>query len=113
MVYYRQAAWLTAFVTPLFKKGKSVSANNYGPIGLALRCTMCKLSEAIIKDQMVQFLIDKGLINKHQHAFINKHSTFTNLLESTQDWLVSLNSPLAHRRCLYGVFESIWFYSCF
>jgi hypothetical protein len=56
-------AWLTAFLTPLFKKGKSIGANNYRPI--ALRCTMCKLMEANIKNQMVQFLVDKGLINKH------------------------------------------------
>ena len=84
--------WLTAFITPLFKKGRSVDAANYRPI--ALTCTMCKLMESIIKDQMVQFLVDKGLINKHQHAFIKNHSTCTNLLESTQDWLVSLHSHL-------------------
>jgi ribonuclease P/MRP protein subunit RPP40 len=50
--------------------------------------------ESIIKDQLVQFLVEKGLISKHQHAFIKNHSTCTNLLESTHDWLVSLNSRL-------------------
>jgi hypothetical protein len=47
--------WLTAFITPLFKKGKPVDANNCRPI--ALTCTMCKLMESIIKDQLVQFLV--------------------------------------------------------
>jgi hypothetical protein len=84
--------WLTAFITPLFKKGKPVDASNYRPI--ALTCTMCKLMESIIKDQLVQFLVEKGLISKHQHAFIKNHSTCTNLLESTHDWLISLNSHL-------------------
>jgi len=29
--------------------------------------------------------------NKHQHTFIKKHSTVTNLLECTHDWAVSLH----------------------
>lgn len=55
---------------------------------------MRKLMKAIIKDQMVQFLVDKGLVNKHEHAVIKSHSTSTNSLESIQDWQVSLNSHL-------------------
>jgi hypothetical protein len=49
--------------------------------------------ESIIKDQLVQYLVTKGLISKHQHAFIKNHSTAANLLESINDWLVSLKSP--------------------
>jgi len=47
--------------------------------------------ESIIKDQLVTYLHSKGLISKHQHAFIKKHSTVTNLLECTHDWAVSLH----------------------
>jgi hypothetical protein len=36
--------------------------------------------EAIIKDQVVRYLVEKGLINKYQHAFITNHSTATNLV---------------------------------
>jgi hypothetical protein len=50
--------------------------------------------ESIIKDQLVQFLREKGFINKVKHSFIKNHSTCANLLESTQDWLVSMNSRL-------------------
>jgi len=47
--------------------------------------------ESIIKDQLVTYSHSKGLISKHQHAFIKKHSTVTNLLECTHDWAVSLH----------------------
>jgi hypothetical protein len=40
---------------------------------------MYKLIETIIKDQLVQFLVDKHLISTHQHAFIKHHSTASSL----------------------------------
>ncbi len=83
--------WLKSFITPIFKKGNPCDANNYRPISLT--ATLCKLMEAIIKDQLVRYLVDKGLINKHQHAFIANHSTATNLVECINDWIVSLKSP--------------------
>ena len=83
--------WLQSFITPLFKKGNASDPTNYRPISLT--ATMCKIMEVIIKDQLVQYLVDKGIINKHQHAFIRNHSTATNLLECINDWLVSIKSP--------------------
>jgi hypothetical protein len=80
---------LISFVTPIFKKGNPADANNYRPI--ALTATMCKLMESVIKEQMVQFLVDKGRINKRQHAFIKHHSTASNLLECVRDWSIGLN----------------------
>jgi hypothetical protein len=47
--------------------------------------------ESVIKDQLVFYLLSKGLISKQQHAFIKKHSTITNLLECTHDWAVSVH----------------------
>jgi len=61
--------------------GISSAVGNYRPISLT--CTLCKLMECIIKDQLLSQLLSKGLINKQQHGFIYKHSTVTNLLEST------------------------------
>ena len=49
--------------------------------------------ESIIKDILCSSLLAAGRISKHQHAFMTKHSTTTNLLESTYDWTVSLNNP--------------------
>jgi hypothetical protein len=82
--------WLQSIITPIFKKGSASDPNNYRPISLT--STMCKLMEFIIKDQLIAYLLDKGIINKHQHAFIKNHSTATNLLGSITDWLVSLHS---------------------
>jgi len=35
-------------------------------------------------------LLENQLITKHQHGFLRKRSTFTNLLECLQDWTVNL-----------------------
>jgi len=82
--------WRQAFITAIFKKGDSSLPSNYRPISLT--CTMCKIMEAIIKDQLVAYLLRKGLISRQQHAFIMKHSTVTNLLECTHDWAVAMHS---------------------
>ena len=41
---------------------------------------------------MVTFLSARGLLSKAQHAFITKHFTVTNLLESVHDWSISLHN---------------------
>jgi len=84
------AVWSKAFVTPVYKKGDRSDASNYRPI--ALTCVICKLMESVIKEQLLSYLLIYKFISKHQHAFISKHSTTTNLLESTFDWALSLNN---------------------
>lgn len=87
---YLPPVWLTALITPLFKKGKHTDPSNYRPI--ALTSTLSKVMETIIKDQTLSYLLCNNFITKDQHGFIKKHSTVTNLLECTNDWLLSLNS---------------------
>lgn len=87
---YLPPIWLTANIVPIFKKGERTDANNYRPI--ALTCTVCKLMESVIKDQLLSYLLNNKLISRHQHAFIINHSTASNLIECVHDWLVSLNS---------------------
>jgi ribonuclease P/MRP protein subunit RPP40 len=81
--------WRKAFITAIYKKGDSTLTSNYRPISLT--CTACKIMEAIIKDQLVAYLLSKGLISRQQHAFIKKHSTITNLLQCTHDWAVAVH----------------------
>ena len=50
--------------------------------------------ESVINDQLLSRLMSKGLINKHQHGFISKHSTMTNLLECTHDWSLAFHGKL-------------------
>jgi hypothetical protein len=48
--------------------------------------------EHTVKSQTMSYLLDHKLITKQQHAFVVRHSTISNLLESTRDWSISLNS---------------------
>ena len=80
--------WKKAFVTPVFKKGKTSDPNNYRPISLT--CVCCKIFESIVKDQLLSYLMAHSLISKDQHGFLKKHSTTTNLIESLNNWTMSL-----------------------
>jgi len=51
--------WLQAFITPVLKKGDPTKPCNYRPISLT--CSICKVMECIIKDQLVAYLAAKGL----------------------------------------------------
>ena len=75
---------------PKFKKGDPSNPSNYRPI--ALTCTCCRILETIISSDLIQFLTDHKLITRHQHGFLKRHSTSTNLLESLNDWTISLSN---------------------
>jgi hypothetical protein len=79
--------WKQAIVKPIFKKGNSCDLNNYRPISLT--SVISKLFESIVKDAMVTHFTENFLISKHQHGFIAKHSTCTNMLECLNDWTLS------------------------
>ena len=72
--------WKLSIITPIFKKGSPSDPANYRPI--ALTCICCKIMESIIANDLLEFLSNHNLITKHQHGFLKKHSTSTNLLES-------------------------------
>ena len=82
------AEWKHSVITPKLKKGNPSLPSNYRPI--ALTCTACKILESIISIELNDFLLHHDLISKHQHGFLKRHSTSTNLLESLKDWTLSL-----------------------
>jgi len=82
--------WRHANITPKFKKGSPSDPANYRPI--ALTCCCCKVLETIVTNELIQYLHDHQLINKHQHGFLKNHSTCTNLLESINDWTISISN---------------------
>jgi len=45
--------------------------------------------ERIVNNSILNYLLDSSLITKHQHGFIRKRSTCTNLLESPHDWTLN------------------------
>ena len=51
---------------------------NYRPVSIT--SVICKLLEAIIRDDMMDFLIKNKLLNPSQHGFLKARSCLTNLL---------------------------------
>jgi len=82
--------WSKSIITPVFKAGRSCDVANYRPISLT--CVACKVMERVIADQMLSYLRVHNLITKHQHGFMSRHSTISNLLESVNDWTLALNN---------------------
>jgi len=82
--------WKTSVITPKFKKGSPSDPANYRPI--ALTCTCCKILESLISSELNQYLLEHKLITPHQHGFLKRHSTSTNLLESINDWSISISN---------------------
>jgi hypothetical protein len=68
-----------ANVTPIFKKGAKSDPGNFRPVSLTSVC--CKVLESIILDDLMQHLMDNGLLKSSQHGFMAKKSCTTNLLE--------------------------------
>ena len=71
--------WKNASVTPMFKNGSPCAPENYRPISLT--CISCKL----LKDSLLQHFLLNNLINKHQHGFLSRRSTSTQLLKCSLD----------------------------
>ena len=85
--------WKSANVTPIFKKGSKSVPGNYRPISLT--SVVCKLMETIIRNIIVKHLKEKGLLNKSQHGFLEKHSCLTNLLDFFYDIFIMYDEEKA------------------
>jgi ribonuclease P/MRP protein subunit RPP40 len=81
-------AWKRAIITPIHKKGPTSNPANYRPISIT--SVFCKLMERIMVTDLLTYLSENSLITKHQHGFMSRRSTLTNLLESVHDWTLSL-----------------------
>jgi hypothetical protein len=71
--------WKHATVTPIFKKGTKGDPGNYRPVSLT--SVPCKLLESIIKDKIMEHLLENNLIKDSQHGFMPGKSCATNLVE--------------------------------
>lgn len=74
---YLPDIWHSAIVTPVFKKGSPSNPANYRPISLT--CIACKLLECGVKDVLLDHFMKHKLITRHQHGFLKKRSTATQL----------------------------------
>ncbi|XP_065682372.1 uncharacterized protein LOC136095565 [Hydra vulgaris] len=72
--------WKLANITQIFKKGNTNVASNYRPISLT--SIPCKVLESLIRDEIMDYLINNSLLNENQHGFRKNKSCITNLLET-------------------------------
>jgi hypothetical protein len=71
--------WKVANITPVFKSGNKLQPTNYR--GISLTSVLSKFTERIIVDHVMAYISKFNLISRHQHGFMPKLSTVTNLLE--------------------------------
>ena len=76
--------WKDATVLPLFKKGDPSLPANYRPISLT--CTISKVMESMIRDNVMQYAQASNILSPSQHGFLPSRSTSTQLLECMYDW---------------------------
>ncbi|BHF81992.1 hypothetical protein SprV_0802512800 [Sparganum proliferum] len=81
---YLPPDWKSAWITPLYKGGSRVSANNYRPVSLT--SIYCKIMKKVIKHQLMQFLEQNHLLSDFQHGFRKGRSCVTNLLYCLEHW---------------------------
>ena len=64
-----------AIVRPLCKKGDPCIVKNYRQVSLT--CTICKVMERIVQDNLLHFALTNNIITKNQHDLIPQRSTCT------------------------------------
>ncbi|MFO0001577.1 MAG: hypothetical protein ACK559_10625, partial [bacterium] len=60
--------WRPANVTPIHKQGTKGDPGNYRPVSLT--SIPCKIMESIVKDRMMEHLLENNLIKDSQHGFM-------------------------------------------
>ena len=83
------STWKSGIIIPVLKKGSTSDASNFRPITLTR--ISCKIMETIIKNDLISHLYNNKLISKHQHGFLSKHSTSTQLLECVNDLTIQIS----------------------
>ena len=73
-------------------RGKRVLKYKYMVISVIP--TVAKIFEKIIYDQLYQYLNENGLLNSGQSGFRSLHSTLTALLETNDNWCISIDRGL-------------------
>ena len=79
--------WLSATVSPVFKKGDRCLALNYRPVSLT--CVCCKLMEHILVRHMLRHFDDENIISDKRHGFRKGHYWETQLITTVNNLLAS------------------------
>ena len=76
--------WRKGEITAIHKKGNRRTAGNYRPVSLT--CILCKIMEALVREDIITHMRDNKLFSKYQYCFINKRSTTLQLLYVLDEW---------------------------
>jgi len=99
------AEWKYANITPLHKKGSRMDIGNYRPVSLT--SVVCKLMEAIVRDNVMDYFKSNGLFSNRQFGFIKGLLTVLQLLQIVDKWTEFLDSWPG--RCgIHRLRESVW-----
>ena len=79
------SSWLTAYVTPIFKKGSTCLPENYRPVSLT--CVACKLLEHVICSHIRDHLDRQGILSTFKPGFRAMYSCETQLAVTIHDIL--------------------------
>lgn len=82
--------WLTANITPIYKKGDRTAAANYRPVSLTPIC--CKVFEHIVHSNIMKHLTKHNILTDKQHGFRKHHSCETQLIQTVHDIAGSLDN---------------------
>ena len=100
--------WKLSHVKPILKSGDPSRPRNYRPISLT--CVLCKMMEAVIKDQILEYLHKNELISRQQHGFLAGRSACTQLLETLdpyekKNFLIKISMRLFQNQDLNEVLD--------
>ena len=78
----------------IFKKGTKSVPGNYRPVSLT--CVLCKVLKSIIREVMVNHMIESNLYRDCQHGFRKGRSCTTQLLQVMEDftYLIDNSQPI-------------------
>jgi hypothetical protein len=76
--------WKQSHVAPIFKKGPKSKTCNYRPVSLT--AIICKVMERIVRDSLMDHLIQNSILSSCQHGFIPGRSCVTQLLVIMDMW---------------------------
>jgi len=82
--------WKEAQVSAIYKKGNKKHACNYRPVSLT--SIACKLMESLVRDKIMNHLVNNSLISAQQFGFITGRSAQLQLLKVLNDWTLALDT---------------------
>ena len=82
--------WLSANISPIFKKGDRATAANYRPVSLTPIC--CKLFEHILHSNIMKHFSEHQFLTDRQHGFRANHSCESQLVLTVNDLANSIDA---------------------